>query len=243
MNKLFVRELKDMNKTILLCDDDFHILKAAEFKFKRANHDVLCAGDGEEAWELIQQQKPDLLITDCQMPQLDGIGLVERIRAHDQTHDIPVIMLTAKGYELHKTELQNRLKVIEIMTKPFSPRELVARVEAILRRRRERPSTGADLRFAHLLLRPDRYEAWAGERQLDLTQTEYGVLLTLARHAGRVLSRDQLLDHVWGNDFYGNERVVDVYVGQVRRKLEEATGEMLIQTVRGVGYKFVDTPA
>lgn len=121
-----------MNKQILLCDDDIHILKAAEFKFKRAGYDVVCAGDGEEAWQLIQQHVPGLVITDCQMPHLDGIGLVERIRGSEPTCELPVIMLTAKGYELSKNDLQGRLGVVAVLTKPFSPRQLFARAEEIL---------------------------------------------------------------------------------------------------------------
>lgn len=121
-----------MNKKILLCDDDVHILKAAEFKFKRAGYDVFCAGDGEEAWQVIQQHLPDLVITDCQMPHLDGIGLVERIRQCQRTAELPVVMLTAKGFELSRSELHGRLGIIAVLTKPFSPRQLLARAEEVL---------------------------------------------------------------------------------------------------------------
>jgi len=117
---------------------------------------------------------------------------------------------------------------------------MVARVEAILRRRRRGDWVSSAHHFRHLSIDPDRHEAWTPEEKLDLTPTEFQVLLELVEHAGRVLTREQLIDRVWGVDFYGNERVVDVYVGQVRRKLEEATGQKLIETVRGVGYKFMD---
>ncbi len=121
-----------MSKSVLLCDDEIHILRAAEFKIKRAGFDVRIAGDGEEGWELIQQRKPDLLITDCQMPRLDGFGLVKRVRENPETADIPVLMLTAKGFELSQEELAGKWNVKGLISKPFSPRELLATVQEIL---------------------------------------------------------------------------------------------------------------
>jgi DNA-binding response OmpR family regulator len=121
-----------MTKRILLCDDELHILRAAEFKFKRAGYEVLCANDGQEGWELIAQGRPDIVVTDCQMPRLSGLGLAERIRNTPATADLPVIMLSAKGFELSLEELRTRYGIRCLMTKPFSPRELFARVEAVL---------------------------------------------------------------------------------------------------------------
>jgi two-component system, OmpR family, alkaline phosphatase synthesis response regulator PhoP len=121
-----------MAKRVLLCDDEIHILRAAEFKIKRAGYSVRTAGDGEEAWQLIQDQVPDLLITDCQMPRLDGLGLVRRMREDCRTADVPVFMLTAKGYELSHEQLASELDVLAVIAKPFSPRELLKRVDSIL---------------------------------------------------------------------------------------------------------------
>ena len=121
-----------MTQSILLCDDEIHILRAAEFKLKRAGYDVRIAGDGQEAWELIEQRKPDMLITDCQMPRLDGLGLVKRLRANPNMQDIPVLMLTAKGFELSQQELAEQWQVKGLISKPFSPRELLATVKEIL---------------------------------------------------------------------------------------------------------------
>jgi two-component system alkaline phosphatase synthesis response regulator PhoP len=121
-----------MTKRILLCDDELHILRAAEFKFKRAGYEVLCANDGQEGWEFIEQGRPDIVVTDCQMPRLSGLGLAERIRNTPATADLPVIMLSAKGFELSLEELRARYGIRCLMTKPFSPRELFARVEAVL---------------------------------------------------------------------------------------------------------------
>ena len=121
-----------MAKRVLLCDDEIHILRAAEFKIKRAGYSVRTAGDGEEAWQLVQDQVPDLLITDCQMPRLDGVGLVRRMREDPRTAGVPALMLTAKGYELSHEELAAELDVIDVIAKPFSPRELLRQVDAIL---------------------------------------------------------------------------------------------------------------
>lgn len=124
-----------MTYSILLADDESHILRAAEIKFKRSGYDVRCAGDGQEAWELIVQHRPDILITDCQMPRLDGLALVRRIRETPSVADLPIVMLTAKGYELRGENVQSKLQLCAVLAKPFSPRELVSQVEAILEQR------------------------------------------------------------------------------------------------------------
>jgi two-component system alkaline phosphatase synthesis response regulator PhoP len=121
-----------MPKRILLCDDEVHILRAAEFKLKRAGYDVQTASDGQEAWEHIQAQPPDIIITDCQMPRLDGLGLVQRVRENPNTQDLPVLMLTAKGFELSHEELADKWQILGVIAKPFSPRELLQTVDKIL---------------------------------------------------------------------------------------------------------------
>jgi DNA-binding response OmpR family regulator len=121
-----------MSKRILLCDDEIHILRAMEFKLKKGGYEVEISSDGEEAWEAIQNRKPDLLITDCQMPRLSGLELIERLRNDLQTAAIPVFMLTAKGYELAPELLFNQLRVLRVVAKPFSPRELLRDVDAVL---------------------------------------------------------------------------------------------------------------
>jgi DNA-binding response OmpR family regulator len=126
-----------MSKRILLCDDEIHILRAAEFKLKKAGYDVQIASDGEEAWEAIERQTPDMLITDYQMPRLDGFGLVQKVRANPATASIPIFMLTAKGFELSHEELAEKWNVMAVLPKPFSPRELLQRVDAVLGARNE----------------------------------------------------------------------------------------------------------
>src|SRR5436309_446944 len=119
----------NMPHRVLLCDDEIHILRAAEFKLSRAGYGVHCANNGLEAWEEIQQQVPDVLITDCQMPQLDGIGLCRKLRANAVTRELPILMLTAKGYELSHSDLREEFGIVAVMSKPFSPRELLQRVD------------------------------------------------------------------------------------------------------------------
>jgi two-component system alkaline phosphatase synthesis response regulator PhoP len=121
-----------MTKRVLLCDDEIHILRAAEFKLKKAGYDVCVAGDGLAAWEAIQRRKPDILITDCQMPWLDGLGLIQKVRDNPDTAELPIFMLTAKGFELSHEELTEKWNVIAVIAKPFSPRELLERVDAVL---------------------------------------------------------------------------------------------------------------
>ncbi len=132
MRSPFYNEDSVMTKRVLLCDDEIHILRAAEFKIKRAGYSVRTASDGEEAWQLLQDQIPDMVITDCQMPRLDGLGLVRRMREDPRTAGVPVLMLTAKGLELRHGDLASELGILEVVAKPFSPRELLARVDSIL---------------------------------------------------------------------------------------------------------------
>jgi two-component system alkaline phosphatase synthesis response regulator PhoP len=220
--------------TILIVDDEESIQRVARAYLEHEGYTVLGTTDGSEALGLVQQQHPDLVILDLMLPGMDGMEIAARLRAESEVF---ILMLTARSEEADRVA-GLRIGADDYMTKPFSPRELVARVQAILRR--SRPVAAADntLRFQQVQIDPERRAVEAGGSTLDLTTTEFDVLLALARHAGKVLNREQIIDLVWGGDFYGNDRVVDVYVGQVRRKLEAATGEALIRTVRGVGYQF-----
>lgn len=224
--------------TILIIEDEASIRNVTRAYLEHEGFQVICCDNGSAGLEAARQHHPDLIILDLMLPGMDGMELAARLR---QESDVFILMLTARSEEADRVA-GLRLGADDYMTKPFSPRELVARVQAILRRRRDTAPSDPSLRFHHLRIDPERREVWVAEQQLDLTTTEFDVLLALARHAGKVLSREQLIDLAWGSDFYGTDRVVDVYVGQVRRKLEHALGDGLIRTVRGVGYKFVDTP-
>ena len=222
---------------ILVVEDEASIRNIVRTYLENAGFVAICVDNGPEALTVAREQNPDLIILDLNLPGMDGTEVAARVR---QESDVYILMLTARSEESDRVA-GLRIGADDYLTKPFSPRELVARVEAILRRSRAMAQPTRHLfQFEHLVVDADAHEVLANDEVVGLTSTEFNLLLELARHAGRVLTRDQLIDRVWGVDFYGNDRVVDVYVGQVRRKLEEATGETLIQTVRGVGYKFVD---
>lgn len=226
------------NGTILVVEDELSIQRVVGAYLEAAGFQLLFASNGPEALEMARTHRPLLIVLDLNLPGMDGMEVAARLR---QESDVYILMLTAR------TEERDRVAGLQIgaddyLTKPFSPRELVARVEAILRRRRGVGQGDNSLRFHHLTIDPDAHVARSDAADLDLTPTEFNVLWELANNASRVLTREQIIDRVWGVDFYGNDRVVDVYVGQVRRKLEEISGHKLIETVRGIGYKFVDEP-
>lgn len=220
---------------ILVVDDETSIRKIAQAYLEQAGFQVACVDSGAAALTYAEANHPDLVVLDLNLPGMDGMEVAARLR---ERSEVFILMLTARAEEADRVA-GLRLGADDYLTKPFSPRELVARVEAILRRRRGSGPRDTLLRFAHLVIDPGARTATANSQILDLSPTEFDVLLVLAQHPNRALSREQLIDLVWGADFYGTDRVVDVYVGQVRRKLEAATGESLIATVRGVGYRFV----
>lgn len=226
-----------MNIKILVVEDESNIQTIIRTYLESAGFAVRVVGSGPDALREAAQWQPDLIVLDLNLPGMDGLEVATRLR---QESEVYILILTARGEETDRVA-GLRLGADDYLTKPFSPRELVARVEAILRRQRRGPAApSATLTFAHLTINPDSHEAQANDHLLELTATEFQVLWELARNAGRILTRDQLVNLVWGSNFYGNDRVVDVYVGQVRRKLQDATQQTLIETVRGVGYKFVD---
>jgi two-component system alkaline phosphatase synthesis response regulator PhoP len=225
--------------TILVVEDEAGIRNVLRAYLEHAGFRVLFVDNGADAPAAVQRLAPDLVILDLMLPGMDGMEVAARLR---EQSDVYILMLTARTEEADRVA-GLRIGADDYLTKPFSPRELVARVQAILRRRRsEAPPQDSALRFQHTHIDPDRREVWAGDQPIDLTTTEFDVLFALMRHAGKVLSREQVIDLVWGHNFYGTDRVVDVYVGQVRRKLEAVAGTTLIRTVRGVGYQFVDPP-
>jgi len=230
------------NDTILVVEDDQPILDLIAKYLSAEGFTVHTALDGDSALKQARALKPNLIVLDVMLPGMDGLEVCRRIQ---QESDVYVLMLTARAEEVDKI-VGLSVGADDYMTKPFSPRELVARVKAILRRDRKRdgrdnaPPERQTLSFEDLEINANAHEVSYKNKPVDLTQREFELLYTLAEQPGRVFSRDQLLEQVWGHDFAGIDRVVDVTVGILRRKLEDdPANPMLIQTVRGIGYKFV----
>ncbi|MDX1414992.1 MAG: response regulator transcription factor, partial [Candidatus Promineifilaceae bacterium] len=195
------------------------------------------ARDGRSALQTCPDFDPDIVVLDIMLPGVDGLEVLRRLR---QTSDVYVIMLTAKADEMDKV-VGLTMGADDYVTKPFSPRELAARVKAALRRRSADQNHKHELVSRHVRLDDDARLAWKGERPLDLTPIEFDLLHVLMSNHGRALSREQLIEQVWGYDYYGDDRVVDVHIGRLRKKLEDDPGQpALIATVWGVGYRFED---
>jgi DNA-binding response OmpR family regulator len=227
-----------MSARILIVDDEPAIVDVLTYNLEQANYQVFIARDGEEALALAQREQPDLIILDLMLPLLDGLEVCRALRREG---DVPIIMLTARDAEVDRV-VGLELGADDYVVKPFSVRELVARVKNVLRRTAPRlAETAPDpVRVGALTLDAARYEVRWGNTELDLTAQEFNLLHTLARHAGQVLSREQLLGQVWGYDYYGDLRVVDAAVKRLRAKLRQAAAKAeVIATVRGVGYKLL----
>lgn len=231
-----------MEKKVLVVDDEQSIVTLLQYNLKQAGYEVITAMDGEEGRNLALTENPDLIILDLMLPKLDGIEVCKQLR--QQKIMTPILMLTAKDDELDKV-IGLELGADDYMTKPFSPREVTARVKAILRRTNYQPvkneqeiENSNSIEIGYLRIYPDQYEAYFVEELLELTPKEFELLLYLAKHKGRVLTRDQLLSSVWNYDFAGDTRIVDVHISHLRDKIEQNTKKPnYIKTIRGLGYK------
>jgi two-component system alkaline phosphatase synthesis response regulator PhoP len=221
---------------ILLVEDERKIVDLLRLYLEREGYAVSSAADGEEALKSFARLRPSLVILDLMLPLLDGLEVCRRIRQDSQ---VPILMLTAKDEEADKV-IGLSIGADDYVTKPFSPREMVARVKALLRRSRLSVGEGdQELSDAGLKLIPDKRQAFKGEDEITLTALEFDLLACLMKSPGRVYTRDQLLANVWGADYIGDPRVVDVHVGNLRRKVEDDSSlPRRIKTVRDVGYKF-----
>jgi DNA-binding response OmpR family regulator len=222
---------------ILVVEDDPAILRGLADNLKFESYEVLTATDGEAGYRLIQEKKPDLIILDLMLPKLSGYELCRRVRGEGVT--IPILMLTARGEEGDRV-LGLDLGADDYMTKPFSVRELLARIRAILRRTHPPRALPDELRFADVAIDFRRYEAHKGSNPIEMTRKEFGILRLLAAHPGEVVTRDELLNEVWGYDNYPTTRTVDNHIATLRAKLENNPSEPChLLTVHGVGYKMV----
>ena len=228
-----------MDKKILVVDDEKPIADILQFNLKKEGFDVYCAYDGNEAIKLVEDIQPDLILLDIMLPQQDGMEVCREVR---KKYDMPIIMLTAKDSEIDKV-LGLELGADDYVTKPFSTRELIARVKANLRRQKhaanqqdEQEETN-EITVGHLVIHPDSYMVSKRGETIELTHREFELLFYLAKHIGQVMTREHLLQTVWGYDYYGDVRTVDVTVRRLREKIEDNPSHPAwIVTRRGVGY-------
>lgn len=226
-------------KTVLVVDDEPAIREMILVALEMADYDCMEAADALEAHALIIDKQPDIILLDWMLPGTSGIELARRLKKDETTADIPIIMLTAK------VEEDNKIRGLEVgaddyITKPFSPRELVARLKAVLRRATP-PGIDSPIEVSGLTLDPASHRVTANDTSLNIGPTEYRLLQFFMTHQERVYTRSQLLDQVWGGNVYVEERTVDVHIRRLRKALGEGH-DYLIQTVRGAGYRFSTQP-
>jgi len=226
-----------MPRKVLVVDDEPKIVQIARDYLERAGFTVLAALDGAAALAVARAERPDLVVLDLGLPEVDGLDVTRALRRES---DVPIIMLTARTEEADKL-IGLELGADDYLTKPFSPRELVARARALFRRIDSTIAAGETIRAADVTLDAARMRVTVGEREVELTATEFQLLATLARQPGRVFTRAQLLDAVHGIAFESYERAIDAHVKNIRHKLEQNPREpRYLQTVYGIGYRFAD---
>jgi two-component system alkaline phosphatase synthesis response regulator PhoP len=223
---------------ILLVDDEPSIIQLARMYLERDGFRVTAVGDGQLALEVVASQRPALIVLDVMLPKVDGFEVCRQLRAKND--QVAILMLTARDDDIDKV-LGLELGADDYLTKPFNPRELVARVKAILRRERKSTTSETPISIGDLVIDPTRREARLAAQTLDLRTQEFDLLLTLAKQPGRVFTREQLLQQAWGFDFLGQTRTVDVHIAHLRKKMDG--GSVKIETVTGVGYKLITFPS
>lgn len=227
-----------MDKKILVVDDEKPIADILQFNLKKEGYDVYCAYDGNKALEMVEEIKPDLILLDIMLPQRDGMEVCREVR---KKYEMPIIMLTAKDSEIDKV-LGLELGADDYVTKPFSSRELIARVKANLRRHQHTAAQAElddsnEISVGSLIIHPDAYIVSKRGEKIELTHREFELLHYLAKHIGQVMTREHLLQTVWGYDYYGDVRTVDVTIRRLREKIEDNPSHPTwIVTRRGVGY-------
>jgi len=229
---------------VLIVDDENYIVELVKFNLEKEGYMVTEAYDGLSALEKVKKDRPDLILLDIMLPHMDGLEVCRTLKQDSDYNTIPIIMLTAKGEEID-TVLGLEMGADDYIKKPFSPREMVARVKARLRALKILEAEKAVGEKAYvikdLIVVPEKYEAFLGEQKLELTPKEFELLSLMASHQGKVFTREALLEKVWGYEYSGDTRTVDVHIRHLRQKLsDDPNFPDYIETVRGVGYRFVE---
>ncbi len=228
-----------VNSKILIVDDEVNICELIRLYVEKEGYKAITAHDGQKALELFQSEQPDLILLDIMLPVKDGWQVCREVRA---VSNVPIIMLTAKGETFDKV-LGLELGADDYVVKPFDSKELVARMKAVLRRYEAGKSTTAseaekELRFDGLVINQSTYEVYLEDKKMEMPPKEFELLYFLAKNTNKVFTRDQLLDEIWGYEFFGDSRTVDVHIKRIREKLECENKPWQLKTVWGVGYKF-----
>ena len=203
---------------ILVIDDEEHILELLKFNLELSGFDVYVSTDASQTQDLIKNQNPDLLLLDWMLPKISGIDILKKIRSDEATYDLPVIMLTAKNMEDDKIQGLN-VGADDYITKPFSIKELMARINTVLRRYRLSDKSQTIIEVGNIVLNTDQHKVTVDSEDIDLTRKEFELLKLLMENRGKVLKRDYLLEKIWGYEFYGETRTVDVHIRHLRKKL------------------------
>ncbi len=223
---------------ILVVDDEENIRLLLKYNLETSGYHVILGRNGGEALDLAMREKPNLILLDLMLPDLDGMEVCRRLKNEAETTGIPVIMLTARSEEIDKV-LGLEIGADDYITKPFSIREMMARINAILRRSTSFTGGKSDLMvFGELTIDKKNYKAFLRGEPLALTLKEFELLSYLANHQGQVMKRDLILEQIWGYEYFGETRTVDVHIRHLREKLED-NSKRYIETVRGVGYRFI----
>lgn len=225
---------------ILIVDDEVNIRELLKFNLSKAGYAVLEADNGYDTVRLAKNEHPGLIILDLMLPGIDGLEVCKQLKGQPNTASIPIIMVTAKDDEIDKI-IGLELGADDYVTKPFSPRELVARVKAVLRRNQKESTASGELVLGLLKFNFSRYEAFLGQEKLELTPKEYELLKLFVTNIGKAFTREQLLEKIWGYEYFGDTRTVDVHVRHLRAKLAKCPElAEALETVRGVGYRFAE---
>lgn len=228
---------------ILVVDDEYSIRELVKFNLEKAGYNVEGIEDGLKALQRINEDTPDLLVLDLMLPGMDGLDVCRHLRQQEKTRFLPIIMLTAKAEEIDRV-VGLEIGADDYMSKPFSPRELVARIKSLLRRsqgsgQQIREQVDNIIEVPNLKIFPERFEVFLEEEQMELTPKEFQLLVQLASNPGKVYTREFLLENIWGYEFAGDTRTVDVHIRHLRQKLEKDPSQPeMIETIRGIGYRF-----